>query len=161
MKRWITFPPSAGTFSRQAHCALPENTYEREFGREGFFGPTTHLHHKHAPTGWVKWEGPLKPRAFDFVKLDASTDCPWKAMETMGNRSFALRFWRTNAKMQHLVANGDGDELLFVHAGSGDLYCDFGRLPFREGDYILLPRATMWRIECAEPCVFLLIEATN
>ena len=28
-----------GPTSRQAHCDLPAGTYEREIGREGFFGP--------------------------------------------------------------------------------------------------------------------------
>jgi homogentisate 1,2-dioxygenase len=30
--------------------------------------------------------------------------------------------------MPDLARNGDGDELLFVHAGAGDLYCDYGHL---------------------------------
>ena len=53
--------------------------------------------------------------------------------------------------MDHLVRNGDGDELLFVHAGAGDLFCDFGHLSYRDGDYIVLPRGTMWRIETSSP----------
>ena len=63
--------------------------------------------------------------------------------------------------MDRLVRNGDGDELLFVHEGSGSLFCDFGHLRFRDGDYIVLPRGTMWRIECEGPVTALLIEATN
>jgi homogentisate 1,2-dioxygenase len=50
---------------------------------------------------------------------------------------------------------------LFIHAGEGDLFCDFGHLAYREGDYILLPRGTMWRIEPKSRTVSLLIEATN
>jgi len=42
--------------------------------------------------------------------------------------------------MRHLVRNADGDELLFVHEGAGHLYCDFGHLPYRDGDYLLIPR---------------------
>jgi homogentisate 1,2-dioxygenase len=59
------------------------------------------------------------------------------------------------------VRNADGDELMFVHAGSGELYCDYGRLEFSEGDYLLLPRGTMWRVEPKEPLTALLIEATD
>lgn len=50
----ILLPRSEGEFSRQAHCDLPEGTFEREMGREGFFGQATHLYHAHAPTGWRK-----------------------------------------------------------------------------------------------------------
>ena len=63
--------------------------------------------------------------------------------------------------MDHLVRNGDGDEILFVHAGAGELYCDFGHLSFRDGDYIVLPRGTMWRIETSAPTTMLMIEATE
>ena len=68
MKNWISFPRREGTASRQAHTKLPEGTYERELGKEGFFGPATQMYHAHPPTGWVKWEGDLRPRAFDLTK---------------------------------------------------------------------------------------------
>jgi homogentisate 1,2-dioxygenase len=63
--------------------------------------------------------------------------------------------------MPALARNADGDELLFVHEGAGDLYCDYGHLGFAADDYIVLPRGTMWRLECSEPLAALLIEATN
>jgi len=64
-RRWISLPQRAGEFSRQAHADLPAGTFERELGKEGFFGPATHMYHRHPPTGWTSWEGPLRPRAFD------------------------------------------------------------------------------------------------
>jgi len=63
--------------------------------------------------------------------------------------------------MPHLARNSDGDELLFIHEGAGDLFCDFGHLPYRDGDYILLPRGTMWRLAPKARTVALTIEATN
>ena len=48
-----------------------------------------------------------------------------------------------------------------VHEGAGDLYCDYGHLAIRAGDYVMLPRGTMWRIASAKPMTALLIEATN
>ena len=161
MKNWVKFPRVEGNTSRQAHCDLPEGTYEREFGREGFFGPATHIYHAHPPTAWSSWEGDLRPRAFDFTKLKTLKSTPWQADSVLHNAHMRFRIWRTEGAMDHLASNADGDELLFVHAGSGDLYCDFGHLTFRDGDYIVLPRCSMWRVECKEPSVFLLIEATN
>ena len=161
MKRWISFPKTEGLHSKQAHCDLPEGTFEREFGKEGFFGPVSHIHHAHMPTGWAEWEGDLKPRAFDTVKLETQGDCPFQAPVLMHNRYMAMRLWKTSGKMNHLVSNADGDDLLFVHAGSGELFCDFGHFSFREGDYILLPRSCMWRVECAENSIFLMVEATG
>jgi homogentisate 1,2-dioxygenase len=161
MKDTIRFPRTEGQHSKQAHCDLPAGSFEREFGKEGFFGPATHIIHPNNPMGWVEWHGPLRPRAYDLAKLDTAPDMPHTAPLVMHNAHLKLRLWRTQGSMPHLACNGDGDELLFVHAGSGDLFCDFGHLSFTEGDYILLPRATRWRVVCAEPSVFLMMEATN
>jgi homogentisate 1,2-dioxygenase len=161
MKNWIRFPHIEGTASRQAHADLPPGTYEREMGKEGFFGPSAQFYHAHPPTGWTSWEGPLRPRAFDLTRINAVAASPWEADAVLSNAHLRFRQWRTEGKMDRLVRNGDGDELIFVHEGSGSLFCDFGHLRFRDGDYIVLPRGTMWRIECEGPVTALLIEATN
>ena len=78
MKNWISFPHVEGTASRQAHADLPPGTYEREMGKEGFFGPSTQFYHAHPPTSWTSWEGPLRPRAFDLTRINAiaASPCP-------------------------------------------------------------------------------------
>jgi homogentisate 1,2-dioxygenase len=63
--------------------------------------------------------------------------------------------------MTNLVRDGDGDVLLFVHRGSGALFCDFGHLSIAQGYYVVIPRGTMWRIETAAPMQMLAIEATG
>ncbi len=161
MRNWISFPRVEGTASRQAHADLPSGTYEREMGKEGFFGPATQFYHIHPPTGWTSWEGPLRPRAFDLTRINSIAASPWEADAVLSNAHLRFRQWRTEGRMDRLVRNGDGDELIFVHEGSGSLFCDFGHLRFRDGDYIVLPRGTMWRIECDGPATVLLIEATN
>ncbi|MCH8323327.1 MAG: homogentisate 1,2-dioxygenase, partial [Proteobacteria bacterium] len=57
MKKWIQFPKVEGRASRQAHADFPEGTYEREMGKEGFFGPATHFYHQNPPTGWRNFQG--------------------------------------------------------------------------------------------------------
>jgi homogentisate 1,2-dioxygenase len=161
MKRYIGQPRVEGKASRQAHADLPPGTYEREMSKEGFFGPASFFHHRHPPTGWSSFEGPLAPHAFDFTKLEAAGAHPWTAPDLLYNAQVRIRFWRTSGKMDALARNADGDELLFVHAGREDIYCDFGRLAFEPGDYVVLPRGTMWRLECAEHAAILLVEATN
>ncbi len=160
-KHWISHPRVEGTTSRQAHCDLPENTFERELGKEGFFGPVTHMYHRNAPTGWSRFEGELKPRAFDTTHFGEFGPSPWDARRLLFNAHVKMRIWELQTSMDHLVRNADGDELLFIHSGSGHLYCDYGHLEITEGDYIVLPRGTMWRIESAAVMRLLLIEATN
>jgi homogentisate 1,2-dioxygenase len=161
MKRYIQYPRVAGTASRQAHADLPPGTYEREMGKEGFFGPAAFFHHRHPPTGWRSFEGPLRPHAFDLAQLTAPMHSPWEAAPILENAHCRLRWLRLAVSMDHLARNADGDELMFVHAGAADLYCDFGHLAVTAGDYLLLPRGTMWRLECAAPVAALLIEASN
>lgn len=160
-KQYISFPRSAGLSSRQAHADLPAGSFERELGKEGFFGPATHMYHAHPPTGWTHWEGPLRPRAFDLARINAEQASPWDAAEILFNAHCRMRFWRAPRAMDHLARNADGDELIFIHTGRGRLFCDYGHMSFRAGDYLLLPRSTMWRIECDEPVTALLIEATG
>lgn len=155
----ITLPRAEGTASRQAHTDLPANTYERELGREGFFGPATHMHHRHAPTGWSSVEGPLRPRAFDTRELDEASDVFSGGDLLFANPNVQVRFMNLAASMGALARNADGDELVFVHQGEGDLYCDYGHLRASEGDYLLLPRGTCWRLEVSTSMKLLTIEA--
>lgn len=162
MKERIRFQKSSGVFSRQAHADFPEQApFEREISRDGFFGPATHIHHQHAPTAWSAIEGDCRPRAFDLLKWPQ--DCPtvWDVEPILINEDCSIRFWTLSKSMPELSRNADGDTLLFVHDGSGDLFCDFGHLSFSEGDYLLLPRGTLWRINCESTVSFLVIEAID
>lgn len=160
-RNWIPVRGAQGLHSKQAHADLPEGTYEREMSKEGFFGPAAFLYHRKPPTGWTSFEGPLRPRAFDLNGLDQAAPSPWDAPVVLHNAACEMRFWKLGAAMPDLARNADGDQLLFVHAGSGDLFCDFGRLPYEAGDYLYLPRGTMWRLSPAGPTAVLMIQATN
>jgi homogentisate 1,2-dioxygenase len=161
MKTWIAFPKAEGKTSKQAHADMPEGTFEREIGKEGFYGPASHLYHTHPPTGWSDFEGPLRPHAYDTSRFKHDGTSPWRAKTLLFNAAVKIRFWGLEGKIDHLVRNSDGDEILFVHAGEGDFYCDFGHMTYREGDYIVIPRGVMWRLEAAGATSLLLIEATG
>jgi len=160
-RKWIYASRVEGNASRQAHADMPEGTYEREMSKEGFFGPAAFLHHKNPPTGWTSFEGPLQPRAFDLNRLNAAEPSPWNASRVLHNNATDIRFWKLAQPMTTLARNGDGDQLLFIHAGRADLFCDFGHIEVVKGDYVYLPRGTMWRLSPSEPLAVLMIEATN
>ena len=161
MHQPLTIPRVEDNQPRQAHADMPAQTYERELGREGFYGPASHMLHSHPPTGWVAWDGPLRPRAYDLTKLAEDPSGPWAAPTVLANTHVALRFWRTAGAMPRLARNGDGDDLLFIHAGTGHLFCDYGHLAVGPGDYVVIPRGTMWRTEFDGAAEVVLIEATN
>ncbi len=160
-RRWITTSRVEGDASRQAHADLPPGTFEREISKEGFFGPAAFLHHKRPPTGWSTFEGPLRPRAFNLARMNAAECSPWRAPRVLYNGSTEIRFWKLSAAMPALARNADGDQILFVHDGAGDLFCDYGHLAFAAGDYIVMPRGTMWRLAPSKPASILMIEATG
>jgi homogentisate 1,2-dioxygenase len=47
---------------------------------------------------------------------------------------------------EYFYKNADADEMIFVHQGSGTLYTMFGELKFQYGDYIIIPRGTVYKI---------------
>ena len=109
MPESIRTPLVEGQASRQAHADLPEGTYEREMGREGFFGPVSHLHHRHPPTGWTSFEGPLRPRAFDTVKLTEFGPSPcFFFTRTRQGRSSC---WARNASSRRGTARTAGSKI--------------------------------------------------
>ena len=112
-RNWISFPRMQGEASRQAHCDLPQGSFERELGREGFFGPATHMYHRHRPTDWLRFEGELKPRAFDTTHLGAYGPSPWDACGLLQNAHVKFRVWGMQDSMESLARNADGDDLLF------------------------------------------------
>jgi homogentisate 1,2-dioxygenase len=160
-RNWIELPRKEGETSHQAHADLPAGTYEREIGRDGFFGPASHLYHRHPPTGWSSFEGPMRPRAFDAVAAAKQTAEPYRGALLLSNPHCRIALWRVAEPMPKLERNADGDVLLFIHEGEGEFFCDFGHMTYRDGDYILLPRGTMWRLESKSPTASLVIEATG
>ncbi|MBN4080564.1 homogentisate 1,2-dioxygenase, partial [Beggiatoa alba] len=113
------------------------------------------------PTNWTRIDGPLIHRAFDTNLLKEFSDSPWHASTLLENTHLSIRIWHADQSMDHLVRNADGDELLFIHKGEGELYCDYGHLHFETGDYIMIPRGTLWRVEIPYSVEILLIEATQ
>jgi homogentisate 1,2-dioxygenase len=162
-KKWnFKAPLTRGIAPRQAHADVPEGLWERELARNAFFGASTNFYHRNPPTAWssIDEQGP-HPHRFDTRNGITSSTSPWDARELASNASLRIRFWKTSSDMDHLVRNADGDELLFIHAGGCELFCDFGHISLVKGDYFILPRGTLWRIEVPASVEVLLIESTD
>jgi homogentisate 1,2-dioxygenase len=46
----------------------------------------------------------------------------------------------------YFFKNSDADEVLFVHEGSGVMQSIYGNIPFEYGDYIVIPRGTIYKL---------------
>lgn len=56
--------------------------------------------------------------------------------------------WRVkpSEQQQELYRNGAADEVIFIHQGQGYIESFYGKLPYRRGDYVVMPRTTTYRI---------------
>jgi homogentisate 1,2-dioxygenase len=68
----------------------------------------------------------------------------------MYNNDCVISVARPTDPMSYFYRNAQGDELLFIHEGSGTLETTFGTLPYSEGDYLVIPRGTTWRMQAGD-----------
>jgi homogentisate 1,2-dioxygenase len=153
------YPLKKGKTAQQAHVGLPQGTFEEEHGRKGFYGKSAHLYHAHPPTGWIRFEGNLRPHCIDCNKLAPSDQKDPRGMPVpfLGNENVRLYVSRRSAPMPFYMRNADGDELYFIHRGAGTIETDFGPLTYEKGDYINIPRAVTYRVIPTTPDNFFLI----
>lgn len=152
------FHESKGTYAPQAHVGIPEGTFEDEHGRQGFSGRATHLYHKNPPTNWTKIDGPCKPQAFNALKAKSSADA-WQPTFLLENDDVKIGMIHGQNQMPYFFRNGDGDNIYFIHEGSGLLETDFGPLKYELGDYIVVPKGTTIKFNAQGGNKILVVEA--
>ncbi len=156
---------------RQAHGTLYR---EEVFGNEGFSGAYSTLYHRFPPTqvsgrrlledrlpGAADEEG-LRHRHLRTARVLPAGDPISGRVRLLFNEDVAISVCRPTVGMEYFYKNADGDDLLFVHTGTGYLDTMFGVLPYRPGDYLVIPRGTIYRVVAEEgaPC-FLVIESAG
>jgi homogentisate 1,2-dioxygenase len=125
----------------------------------GFSGPYSILHHIHIPTEVQAWEdlGPVQPHFLEHeplrhrhlrtCRLNAKGDAVTGRVPLMGNQDVVWYQVKAAEPMNAFYKNAEGDECIFVHDGSGKLESIFGTIEVRPGDYLVIPRGTIWRLQ--------------
>ena len=130
---------SKGRVAKATHVGIPSDLTEEEHGRAAFAGPVSHLYRTIPATAWVDVDRPLRPSAFDLNRLSGEeTDVLW-------NDDLRIRVVRRAEATAYALRNADGDEIAFVHHGSGVLQTDYGPLTYEAGDYLVIPKGTVHR----------------
>ncbi len=151
-----------GRTTPQAHVDLPEGTVEEEYGRDGFFGRYAHFYRTEPPVNWTRIEGELRPRALRLADhRPESDDYLASRLPFLRNADVVLSFARLDAPMGYHFRNADGDEVLFIHEGAGRLETDFGPLTYEKGDYLVIPRGTVYRAIPESATSLLVIETAG
>src|SRR5512139_1888442 len=107
----MDIPHVRGRVAIQAHVAIPEGTVEEEYARNGFFGRYAHLYREHAPVGWTRIEGPLRPRLYELAATPAG-DYLAQRVPILANADCRISVAALDEPMPYLMVNADADELL-------------------------------------------------
>ncbi|RPG53907.1 MAG: homogentisate 1,2-dioxygenase [Flavobacteriales bacterium TMED84] len=133
--------------------------YEELFGTIGFDGMSTLLYHLHRPTQVkdiiksysvkpkVAIEKNMKAYLLDAFKAPKIADLIESRLSILVNNDLNIMLSApTNKSEDYFYKNTDGDEIIFVHKGTGTLRTFIGNIQFKEGDYLVIPRGTIYKI---------------
>ncbi len=132
---------------------------EELMGLEGFSSIQSILYHHFLPPRVTKTEdlgpakpelvdfGPIRHRAFRTLQTPLGADPVSARVPLLANNDVILGVARATQSMDYFYRNAQAYETWWVHEGSGVLKSQFGDLPFRAGDYIVIPFATTWQMQ--------------
>lgn len=147
--------------SRHIQFRKPDgNLYAEELiSTHGFSGPTALQYHINLPTEVAGWEdlGPCKPtylkdealrhRHLITGRMTPNGDAISGRIPLMGNNDVIWNQLLIAEQMTHFFKNAEADEIHFIHDASGVLETVFGDVPFVPGDYLVIPRGTIYKFK--------------
>ena len=166
-------PPKRHTQFRQPDGSL----YKEELvSSEGFSGIYSNLYHINPPTRIKELKEPVRygaKRVEDYALRQTHLNTS-KVTTTGEDYLDARKVLLMNADcaisicsprkrtMDYFYKNAEGDEVLYVHDGKGTLISPFGKLDIRQGDYIVIPRTVIYKLEFEDgPLRLLIIESAS
>ncbi len=137
------------------------NLYHEElFGTEGFSGVSSLVYHLNPPTMVKDFGKPysIKPEIAIEDNLQARSYLGFEvAPEDDYIKSRKVLFMNDDLQIglaspkksmtDYFFKNGDADEMLFIHRGKGTLKTMYGNVAFEYGDYVIIPRGTVYQID--------------
>ncbi|QOS99161.1 homogentisate 1,2-dioxygenase [Brevibacterium sp. JNUCC-42] len=147
---------------------------EQLMGTKGFSGIQSILYHHNPPTQVME----VKKFAtinMEYVEREELRHQHFLSFDTpkggdpilgrrylLGNDDVVMAVCSPTERMDYYYRNSEGDEVVFVHQGEGELQTIFGTITYRPGDYLVIPIGTTYRIEpSTEETRFLIIESQN
>lgn len=146
---------------RHTQFRKPDGTlyHEQLFSTEGFSDLYSLLYHTHPPTQIVQVGDPvdirpevvedrqLKHRCLQGFRIEPRKHYLESRVPVLVNADCKIILAAPTTSMTDTYfKNADADEVIFVHEGSGVLHTMYGKLPFEYGDYLVIPRGTIYQI---------------
>jgi homogentisate 1,2-dioxygenase len=137
------------------------NLYHEElFGTEGFAGMSSLVYHIYPPTR-VKEMGKhysVRPEVAIEDNLQARSYMAYKAPQVPDYLESRKTLFinddmtigvaaPTVGTKDYFYKNADADEMIFIHKGDGTLKTMYGNIDFAYGDYLIIPRGTVYQFE--------------
>jgi len=155
---------SLGTIPHKRHTQFRKpdgNLYsEQLFSTEGFSSNYSLLYHTYPPTQIIRTEEPvnvqpkaandniLKHRSFEGFKIQPTADYLESRKVVLFNNDVHISLAAPQqSTTNYFYKNADADEVLFVHEGTGTLKTQYGNIAFGYGDYLVIPRGTIYQLE--------------
>ncbi|HCY83356.1 MAG TPA: homogentisate 1,2-dioxygenase [Xanthomarina gelatinilytica] len=147
---------------RHIQFRKPDGTLysEQLFGTIGFDGMSTNSYHEQRPTQVkaikkqysvapkIAKENSMQSYRFRGFQIKPENDYleSRKTVLTNSDCSIILAAPKQSTT-DYFYKNSDADELIFIHKGTGKLRTHLGNLNFKYGDYLLVPRGTIYKID--------------
>ncbi|HEY1014915.1 MAG TPA: homogentisate 1,2-dioxygenase [Herpetosiphonaceae bacterium] len=173
----MPFYHKLGTIPHKRHVQFrrPDGSLYREqvMGTKGFSGIESILYHNYPPTAILAVEdlglvetpleepGALRHRHFKTSQMTTGGDPISGRRMLLANSDVRMGIVMPTEEQRYFYRNGEGDELLFVHEGEGVLETSFGLLPYRRGDYLVIPIGTTYRVNTGGAATKMLVLETT
>jgi homogentisate 1,2-dioxygenase len=132
---------------------------EQLFSTEGFSNDYSLLYHCYPPTQIIKTDEPinvapviaeekmLKHRSLEGFNIKPAADYLESRKAVLINSDCHIVLAAPQKSLtEYFYKNADADEMIFIHEGSGKLLTQYGELEFSYGDYLIIPRGTIYQI---------------
>lgn len=134
--------------------------HEQLFSTEGFSNVYSTLYHHNAPTQILQVGDPysvspelvhdkqLKHRCLKGFNISPKDDFFESITPVLVNSDCKINLAAPKkGTTDYFLKNADADEVIFIHVGSGVLKTMYGNIPFSYGDYLVIPRGTIYQID--------------
>ncbi len=150
-------PPKRHTQFRKSDGSLYQ---EQLFSTEGFSDLYSLIYHSNPPTQIVQVGDPisvapkkihdkqLKHRCLKGFQLTPEKDYLSSRKPVLVNSDCYISLAAPHTGTGEIFfKNADADEVIFIHKGTGVLRTMYGQIPFEYGDYLVIPRGTIYQID--------------
>ena len=170
----MPFYQTRGLVSQKRHTLFKRSLnsiyYEELISRKGFASMYSNVYHLRMPTK-ISEMGSLYPfiikkvntkhqaRHIQTQNIPDKGDVIYDRIPLLFNDDLIIHKAHITQSMDCFYRNAHFDEILYIQSGTGQLSTNFGCLELKVGDYAIIPRGVIWKLEINNNIRCLVIES--